>query len=196
MKSASIVGVRAVLVLFTVLLICTGAASAEPRSSKAKTALRKYDKAIEKARADYDAVAKAAAKALSSEIDDALKTAMKSGSLEEAKAIEAAKAERLAAASQQTSGNLDGEWVVVFDNGVERRYAIHGDQFSVQEGSKTVSGVFQNTPNGVVCEEPSGKIDRITKAGNRFFIEHFTNPQTDFPGGRPTAIGIGMPKKK
>ena len=61
-----------------------------PKSPKAKAALAKYDRAVAKAKADYDRAVATAARELRGDLDDALKAAMKAGSLDEAKRIEAA----------------------------------------------------------------------------------------------------------
>lgn len=81
------------VVVAALVLPLTVAASGDeerPKSPKATIALKKYDRAVEKAKADYDRAVAAAAKELRAELDVALKGAMKSGSLDEAKAIEAA----------------------------------------------------------------------------------------------------------
>jgi hypothetical protein len=89
-------GARAAIatVLATVLTLplLTSAAGDDPgpKSPKAKAALRKYDRSVERAKAEYDRAVAAAAKDLRSELDVALKAAMSAGSLAEAKAIEAA----------------------------------------------------------------------------------------------------------
>lgn len=84
---------RRIVILVTLLtlpLVAAEGDDAPPKSSKAKAALKKYDRAVEKAKADYDRAVAAAGKELRGELDVSLKAAMKAGTLDEAKRIEAA----------------------------------------------------------------------------------------------------------
>lgn len=79
-----------VVTLPLLALAQTPAAPEQPRSPKARAALTKYDRAVAKAKADYDRAVATAARELRGDLDDALQAAMKAGSLEEAKRIDAA----------------------------------------------------------------------------------------------------------
>ena len=64
-----------------------------PKSPKAKAAIKKYERALDAAKAEHDRATAAARKELNGQLDAAIKDAMKAGTLDEAKRIEAAKVE-------------------------------------------------------------------------------------------------------
>ena len=76
------------LLIVPLLLAATGD-NLKPKSAKARAAITKYDRAVAKAKADYDSAVAAAKKNLKGELDVALRAALKAESLDEAKAIEA-----------------------------------------------------------------------------------------------------------
>ena len=120
-----------------------GLADAPPRSLKAQLALRKYDRAVERARSDYDATVNAASKVLAAELDEALKLAMKSGSLDEANSIKAARDARVTTARPEKGsrlGGLDGSWSLVYGNGVRRTYVISGTVLTSPRGAGREKG--------------------------------------------------------
>jgi hypothetical protein len=181
--------------LVVIVLILIAAGDAEPRSLKAKAALRKFDRAVERAEAARDEAVAAAASTLATELDEALKAAMKAGSLEEANAIKSAKESR---AKNKPRGmaapTLEGRWRVVYGNGTRRRYAFHGERFEWFEGEQTRPGALTRDDGAFLIDTGDGKLERWTPAAGRCFIEHF-NPKATFPDRDADEFGVATREK-
>ena len=175
--------------------------SAGPRSPKAKAAIRKYERSVEKAKAEYDRAVAAAAKELKAELDVALKAAMKAGSLEEAKRIESARPSAPAGQASApgrgggggaaAAAGMAGRWRVTYVNGSERTYAVDGDGSVTWDGQRAQ---LTKTPSGIANDDNTldrGARERYTLIeGDRLLVEHF-RPAGTFPDGKPDQIGIG-----
>ena len=170
-----------------------GDGAKRPKSSAVKRALVKRDRSVEQAEAAYRKAAADANEQLLGELKKAKDAALLSKDLE-ANAVAAVIAE-----TEQASGgagvppNLDGRWEVVFGSGDRRSYDFKGAGYSMKQGDFSVAGTLRKTKAGLVHDEGNGKLNRITVVGDRFFIEHFVNPQADFPSGRPNNVGVGLP---
>ena len=181
--------------LTLMLMLVGGAGDGEPQSTKAKAALRKYERTVAKAKADYDQAVAAAGKTLSAELDEALKVAMKSGSLEEANRIKAAKDER--GAADPGAAPFDGTWAVVYGNGITRRYVIRAGRMAIEEGERKWTGqirVKDGTVLADVSDHQGPKLERLTMVGGRFFIEHYHPAQT-YPDGVAQVFGVAARQK-
>ena len=170
-----------------------------PRSLKAKTALKKYDRAVEKARLAYDQAVAAATKELNGELGAALKQAMQAGSLEEAKRIEAAQSARPAAAAAaggRSGGGGDqrgmiGTWSVRYTNRTERTYTISADGRLSVEGGATTKLARPEAGGGLLLDFNDGKVERLRLVdGTMLLIEHF-NRKSDLANGNFDVLGIG-----
>ena len=184
-----------VVALTLMLMGVGGADDGGPQSPKAKAAIRKYERTVAKAKADYDQAVAAAGKTLSAELDEALKAAMKAGSLEEAHLIKAARDER--GAADPAAAPFDGTWAVAYGNGITRRYVIRGGRMAMEEGERKWTGQIR-VKNGVVLADVSDhqaqKLERFTMAGGRFFIEHY-HPAHTYPDGVATVFGVATREK-
>ena len=187
--------------VLTALLILplVGAGDEGPKSPKARAAIRKYEKVVERANADRDRAVAAAAQDLRAELDASLKAAMKAGSLEEAKAIEAVGKSLAAPAAKSEkardlAASLVGTWDVVCANRMQRTYTID-PQGRIAWGDRRAQLV--STPHGVAgpIGFEQGKRERCTSlTDGRLLVEHFA-PDSAFPDGPPDQIGLGVPSK-
>jgi hypothetical protein len=179
------------LVIVVPIALAAGAGDVPaPRSAKARTALRKYDRAVEKARGEYDAAVAAATKVLAAELDEALKAAMKAGSLEEANSIKAAKESRATGKTPRAAASLDGKWSVVSGNDTTRTYVFDGTALRWTQGGRTHDGSVKAVDGAFLVDTGDGKLERLTLVNERFFIEHF-NPAQTYPAGVPDEFGLG-----
>lgn len=131
------------LLTLPLLAPADGERPSKPKSAQAKPALRKYDDAAATAQRAYERALATARKERQADLDKALKAAMRAGSLEEAKAIEAAAKEIAhdAAAPNDEAAVKDvllGTWVVVASEPSEWTFLADGTVRSNRNG-----------PNGV-----------------------------------------------
>lgn len=195
MRTQTTRGILLSLLVTLPLLVAADEPKAEqPKSPKAKAALKKYDRAVEKAKADYDRAVAAAAKELNGELDVALKAAMKSGTLDEAKRIEAVGKSIAMPTPDKTSRSIEGlvgTWEIRYANQTERTYTIDKRGLLTCGGKQ---GHLVPTPNGIANPVgfENGKRERYTPtADGRLLIEHFA-PDSTFPDGAPDQIGVGV----
>lgn len=174
----------------------------QPKSPKARAAITKYDRAVEKAKADYDRAVAAAGKAMLTELELAKKQAMKADNLPEASAIQAV-AERTkqefgergttSEESRQAPGlkGLIGKWVVRYGNGAEREYVIAPDgRVTFNDGP---TAPIRKTDDGLLVDFNDGKVERLHLVDGLLIIEHF-DPKSTLASGRFASMGGGRRK--
>lgn len=171
-------------------------------------ATRIYEGELRKASEEYRAARIAAMRAYTADLSALIKNAVRTADLEranEAKATHDRVNDELKALRdgqdphEQTPARLKtspkmpiGIWDVKYASGAHRIYRIKSDG-SVAELTPPVeeSGRLR-VENGELLLAVSGerKVERLTLAGDRLFIEHF-DPATRLADDEPTTIGIG-----
>jgi hypothetical protein len=173
-------------------LLC--AAPAQPKSLRARTAIKKFERSVDAAQMTYDRAVAAARKELRAEMDAAIDAAMRAKRLDDAKAIEAARDARVVGKlrTNQAADGLVGTWRVTWTDGSERTYEIDaaGD---VAWGDKRRP--LQRRPgSGGVVTDPGldgASVERFTRAEDRLLVELF-KPAAGPGSERPALIGIGV----
>lgn len=165
-----------------------------PKSPAATAALRKFEIASEKARKEYERAMNAASKQAITELDSALKVAMKDTDLKESQRIGAAaslikQGEFEPAAA---SRGITGTFHVVFTSGIDRvmQFNRNGSVNWQENGTRRDPGKMISSGGDTLLQLEPGKIERIGVSGNRIYIEHF-NPASRYPKEFATAIGVG-----
>ena len=179
-----------------IALAFVAAGDAEPQSLRAKNALRKFDRAVQRADAARDEAVALAGATLAQELDEALKAAMKAGSLEEANAIKSAKEARAKSKPRGLAAvaTLDGRWNVIYGNGIKRRYAFKGEHFEWIEKDQTRPGTLTRDDGAFLLDTGDGKVERWTPVAERCFVEHF-NPKATYPDSDADEFGVAKREK-
>lgn len=173
---------------------------AEPKSVKARAALKKYEKAVEKADAAHRKAVSDAAKVLVGELEAAKKDAMKASNLPEATSIQQLadrvkkEAAGLEKARRGTPGFTDlkgliGKWIVRYGNGAERAYTITPDAQLSMEGGPTVA-LRKAEGGGALVDLKDGKVERVHLIDGVMLVEHF-DPKSSLTDGRFAQLGVG-----
>ncbi len=177
---------------------------AEPRSAAAKAAIRKYDKAMEKAMQAYSREAEIAKKGAATELAVALKAATRAANLEEANRIKAM-IEGLddevglgnGSAPDVRAGKFPhGTWEVTYLNGNRHLYGFDG-RGSVRcslSGRVIHSGKLRREDHDLIATFDGDIIERFSFAGDRLFVEHF-RPANRYPDASASDIATGLPTK-
>ena len=163
---------KRIILLFPIaLLVAAGAETKpeqrEPKSPVARNALKKYDEAIEKAKASYDIAEASARKELSAGLDDALKAAMAAGSLDEANRINAIRSDEKAEPEQKPSVKLEvprkvlGKWFISDAEGHDkRRIFLRKDHLVIHE-IESLLGVWIIVNDNLSITWTSGVTDSL-----------------------------------
>lgn len=181
--------------LFVATFIAASTAHQTPSGGgELEKARQEFAATVRKAQADYDAVVQAAAEKLRPRLETALERATKARQLDAAKAL-MTEIEGLGAGALPVFGAgggdaVPGTWLVKYHpNGVRRTYVVKpsGD-VSCTEGTSTFTGKIKKDGAGLLLDFNDGKLERLTFAGNRVFVEHY-DPKGSFPQLAQVAIG-------
>lgn len=164
-----------------------------PKSPAATATLKKFEIASGKARKEYERAMNAASKQAVTELDSALKIAMKQGDLEESQRIDAA-ASQIKQGEFDPSTTITGTFHVVFTSGIDRimQFNRNGSVNWQENGARKEPGKMISSGGDLLLQLEPGKIERVGVSGNRIYIEHF-NPAGRYPKEFATAIGVGYP---
>lgn len=161
-------------------------------------ARREFTAAVLKAQKDYDATVHGAADRLRPQVQAALERATKEHRLDLSKSL-IAELHGLGAAALPVFGGdgkvAPGTWRVAYHpNGVTRTYVVTADgAVSCAEGA--LRGRIRRDGADMFLDLDDGKLERITFAGGRMFVEHF-NPKTSFPQLAEVGIGESIASRK
>lgn len=149
---------------------------------------------VRKAQTDYDAAVQAAAEKLRPRLQIALERATKARQIDVAKTL-MAELDGLGAGALPVFGAgggdaVPGTWSIKYHpNGVRRTYVVkpNGD-VSCTEGTSAFTGKIKKEGADLLLDFNDGKLERLTFAGNRVFVEHY-DPKGSFPQLAQVAIG-------
>ncbi|HLQ38302.1 MAG TPA: hypothetical protein VK348_10890, partial [Planctomycetota bacterium] len=154
-------------------------------------ARQQYREAVHKLQQDYDTAVEAAAAKLRVRIQAALEQATKARQTDSAKSL-LAELDSLASGALPVFGSkgdvVPGTWRVVYHPGnVRRTYVVKpGGEVACEELG--LSGNIRQEKGSLFLDLHDGKLERLTFAGARVFVEHF-DPKDSFP--QVALVGIG-----
>ena len=170
-------------------------ASSEPVGLVARDDLDKarqqYQESVHKAQQDYNAAVEAAAGKLRVRIQAALEQATKARQMDVAKSL-LAELDTLAPGALQLPGTrtevVPGTWRVTYHPGSVRRTYVIKAAGDVTCEELSLSGSIRQDKGSLLLDLHDGKLERLTFAGGRVFVEHF-DPKDSFP--TLSLVGIG-----
>jgi hypothetical protein len=152
---------------------------------------KEFATAVQKAQAQYDAAVKSAADVHRARVQAALDRATKAGDLDRALGLRSelqglgGDVLPLFGASGEV---VPGRWrITYFPNGVRRTYVVKSSG-EVTCTEANLKGRLRRDGSSVFLDFEEGKLERLTFAGSRVFVEHF-NPKESFP--QICQVGVG-----
>lgn len=197
-RSAAVIGI-VVIALATVAPGAGDDADNAPKTAAAKSALRKYEKSLEKAQQAFAREAGTARKTATAELEVAMKAATRAANLDEANRIKAAiDAMRDDAAGQsgrapRAVAGLSGSWQTVYVGPENRHVHEFRDDGTVRNTfvghGEWTAKLERDAAGNTVARYPQF-IERYTVAGGRLYVEQF-NPAR-YPDAAPGFVAIGV----
>jgi hypothetical protein len=179
------------LVVLLGLITVTGSDCPNRSLDDLDKARQQYRDTVKKAQKDYDATVETAAAKLREHLLTAIQQAAQARQAETTKAL-SAELETLAAGSLPVFGAKgsvgQGTWRVVYHpSDAKRTYVVKpGGEVACEELG--LAGKIRQEEGSLMLDLHDGKLERLTFAGGRVFVEHF-DPKESFP--RPAQVGIG-----
>jgi len=184
------------LVIFLGCSVAFGGDDKGFKSTKAKTAQKKFDKAVDKAKKEYEKKVATAKKTYVKELKIALKDAMKKGKLDEAKKIDAIIKEDVVEKIIKEKfllKNFFGQWLLRFTNGTTVLYSINKEKIELSQNGRIIATgriVTDKKEHQLVIRYSHGKIEKIKLSNGLMSIKHFRTEQ-EFRTNKPYCVGSG-----
>ena len=166
-----------------------------PDSARLRTATAEFVRATKAAQATlekaYDKAVKDATKGLNIDLAEAIQAEWKGTQAKSTGTRSTEKVDSPAARTKWVAGTYK---ITYTPNRSERTYVVrlNGD-VATTEGK--VMGQIKPSGSGLLLDFSDGRIERLTFADGRLFIEHF-NPPDNLHKNFPDQVGIGEPVKK
>jgi hypothetical protein len=177
----------------TALVVVSAACmlAAEPaKTPEGAKARAEFKEELAKAQADFDDAVKKAGDGHRARLKELLDAETKAGNLDEAPAV---REEIRGLEAGRKGAWVAGTWRIKYHpNRTTRTYVIRATG-EVEYGDR--KAVLKAQADAILLDFGDDKVERLTFAGDRLFVEHFA-PRRNFGSGAPDQVGVGELVKK